>query len=401
MAFDPSNVRRQFPLLMQEEVVYLDYAATTQKPQCVLDAMDEYYKRDNANAHRGMHILSERATIQYEKSRAAVQHFLNAFRPEEIIFTKSCTEALNLVAKSWGKMNLKKDDVIVLSILEHHSNIVPWLQLKQEIGIEIKWIEIDEDGTLQMEMLDQFIAEGNVKMISITGQSNVLGVRPPLEEIIKKAHAAGALVCVDAAQLVAHHLIDVQKLDCDFLAFSGHKLYGPNGIGVLYGKKDLLQNMPPMIGGGMMIEEVTRDDFTSADIPGRFEGGTPPVAEAVGLRSAIEWLKQFDWEEIEKHEKELMEYASEKLNKIDGLKMLPHSSGCISFIIDEIHPHDLTEIIGREGVCLRAGHHCTQPLHEFYLYGATSRISIGIYNTKEDIDLCVSAIELVYEKMRT
>ena len=419
----------------------MDNAATAQIPSAALQAMDEFNKKNNANVHRGMHVLAERATIAYESARACVKDFLNASRPEEIIFTKNCTEGINLVAKSWGR-SLKAGDVIVLSLLEHHSNIVPWMQLKEEIGIELKWLDIDEKGHLDLDQYKKYLAEGNVKMVAITGQSNSLGIRPPINEMIADAHQSGALCLVDAAQLAAHHKIDVQDLDCDFLTFSGHKTYGPFGIGVLYGKRALLESMPPFLSGGMMIQEVNMDTFTSAEIPAKFEAGTPPVAQATGLEAAIKWMGEFDWKDIESHERELLDEAIAQLKTVDGLTILgpvepqgfsqdttrishdsltaesstsdqnknitdetairtdkqrtgaaTEISGCVNFVIDGIHPHDLTEIIGRKGVCMRAGHHCNQPLHKALNQVASTRLSVGIYNTKEEIALAVEAIK--------
>jgi len=392
MPLDILHIRQQFPILKQNTCIYLDSAATSQKPESVIKAMNAYYGTSNANVHRGMHELAEKATTAYEDSRKTVASFLHC-APYEIVFTKGTTESLNLVAKTWGKANLKKDDTVVLTILEHHSNIVPWQQLQQDIGFTISWIDINENGNLKLDELDAALATGKVKLVSLTGQSNVLGVHPPLEDIIQKVHAAGALCCIDAAQLVAHKEIDITKLQCDFLAFSGHKLYGPTGIGVLYGKKEHLENMPPFLGGGMMIQEVTTDGFTVAEIPAKFEAGTPPIAEAVGLRAAIDWFSQYNWDDITLHDKELCTYAVEQLSTIEGLSFLGKPTECIiSFTIKSIHPHDLTDIIGRSGVCLRAGHHCAQPLHKRLGINASTRLSIGIYTTKEDIDRAVKEI---------
>ena len=402
MTLKPSQIRSQFPFLDSREggrpIVYLDNAATTQKPQAVLDALHNFYVHDNANVHRGMHGRAERATIAYENARKAVQKFLNAAYPEEIVFTKNCTEAINLVAACWGRKFLKKGDIIVLSMLEHHSNTIPWFQLREEQGITIKWIDIDDEGNLKLEMLDDFLKKKKVKLVAITGQSNVLGTRPPLKKIIKKSHDAGALVLVDAAQLIAHHPIDVRDLDCDFLAFSGHKIYGPTGIGVLYGKSEYLEAMSPWLGGGMMIQEVTLDRFMPADIPQKFEGGTPPIAQTVGLGAAIDWLSQFAWKDIEEHESALIQKAVEVLSTIDGLTILgttelPTSSGPLSFTLKNIHPHDLTDILGQRDICLRAGHHCAQPLHKRLGITASTRLSVGIYNTMAEIELLPKAIE--------
>lgn len=427
MALDPSALRRHFPFLARQidghPIVYLDSAATAQKPQAVLDRMQKFYEEENANVHRGMHALAERATIAYEDARGTVQKFLNAAHAEEIIFTKSCTEAINLVARSWGRANLRKGDAILLSLLEHHSNIVPWLQLKEENGIDVRWIDIDDAGQFRLSQLDAYLREGNVKLVSITAQSNVLGTRPPLQEIIAKAHEHGALVLVDAAQSVSHHPTDVQALDCDFLAFSGHKLYGPTGIGILYGKRDLLRAMPPFLGGGMMIHEVHQDRFTPADLPQKFEAGTPPIAQAVGLAAAIGWLGQYSWEEIEAHEQSLIAAAIDWLGSFPNVRILGpatvadyglrvagsrnskpvtrnFSSGCLSFTIEGVHPHDLTEILGRQGICLRAGHHCAQPLHRRLGVAASTRLSVGMYNTIDEVRSLASPLLAAVGKLR-
>ena len=373
--------------------------------------MEKFYTEENANVHRGMHVLAERATVAYEGAREVVRTFINAAHPEEIIFTKSCTESINLVAKSWGRNNLHKDDVVLLSILEHHSNIVPWLQLKEEIGIKVKWVDIDDRGQFRLDHFIDIMDDGGVCLVAITAQSNVLGTRPPLKDIITKAHEHGAVVLVDAAQSISHGATDVRALDCDFLAFSGHKLYGPDGVGVLYGKRELLQAMPPFLGGGMMIKEVRSDAFTSADLPQKFEAGTPPISEAVGLGAAIEWLGQFSWKDIEAHEQALIAAAIIELRKVNGLQILGHPvgaqnfapvhSGCIGFTIDGIHPHDLTDILGKKGICLRAGHHCTQPLHRALGITASTRLSVGIYNTLEEIRSVPAAITAAQSTLRS
>lgn len=430
---DIHEIRRQFPILRQtvesRPLIYLDSAATAQKPITVLDAMTSFYKTENANAHRSMHVLAERATVAYENARGAVRRFIGASRSEEIIFTRNCTEAINLVARTWGN-SLEAGDTIVLSILEHHSNIVPWLQLKEERDINIEWIDIDDDGNLRLDQLDEFLKRGTVKLVAITAQSNVLGVRPPLEIIIEKAHIAGALVLVDAAQAIAHNPICVSPppvypesnrmageglgMGADFLAFSGHKLYGPTGIGVLYGKYELLESLPPFLGGGQMIHEVHTDHFTPADIPARFEAGTQPIAEAVGLHAAIDWIAQFDWKDIGKHEQNLLALAAEELRNINSLRILGSSNkptsqqannstknaGCMSFVIEGIHPHDLTEILGRQGICLRAGHHCAQPLHRRLGITASTRLSVDIYNTEEEIKAIKPAVLEAMNRLR-
>ncbi|MDD5041792.1 MAG: SufS family cysteine desulfurase [Candidatus Peribacteraceae bacterium] len=391
MALDSAAIRRQFPCLQaRERLTYLDSAASAQKPESVLQTMDAFARREYASVHRGLYPLSEGATDAYEQARETVRAFIGAEHRDEIIFTKSTTESLNLLAKSWGHATLKKGDAVALTLLEHHSNIVPWLQLKEEKGIEMVWIDIDDEGRLKQDELTRALKKGNVKLVSVTGLSNVLGVRPPVKDMIAAAHQSGALVAVDAAQLVGHHPISVRELDCDFLAFSGHKPYGPTGIGVLYAKRSLLRAMPPFLGGGMMIREVHRDGFTPADAPQKFEAGTPPITEAIGLKAALEWLGSIGWKDIETYEAKLMETAYETLKSIPGLHILGHKdpagvSGCVSFVLEGIHPHDLTDLLGQEEFCLRAGHHCTQTLHERLGITASTRLSIGLYNTEEEI----------------
>jgi len=398
MALDCAAIRRQFPFLReQEHLIYLDSAASAQKPECVLQAMDAFSRQKYANVHRGLYPLSEEATELFEQSRETVRSFLGARHRDEIIFTKGTTESLNLVAKSWGNTMLKKGDAVALTVLEHHSAIVPWLQLKEEKGIEIVWIDIDDQGHLKREELVRALKKGNIRLVSVTGLSNVLGVRPPIKEIIAEAHQAGALVCIDAAQLVGHNPVSVQELNCDFLAFSGHKPYGPTGIGVLYAKRELLRSMPPFLGGGMMIREVHHDGFTPADAPQKFEAGTPPIVEAIGLKTALEWIEAIGWNAIEAHEAALMNAAYETLGGIPGLRILglqkpSDASGCVSFVVEGAHPHDLTDLLGQEGFCLRAGHHCAQPLHERLGVSASIRLSVALYNTEEEIRALCPAI---------
>ncbi|MFA6039734.1 MAG: cysteine desulfurase [Candidatus Peribacteraceae bacterium] len=395
-----SSLRRQFPILSQHveghPLVYLDNAATAQKPLAVLEAMQVYYTRDNANPHRSMHPLAARATAAMEHARETTASFLHAAHPWEIVFTKNATEGINIVMhgfrRDWGK-----GDTVVLSPLEHHSNIVPWLLLKEERGIDIAWMDIDDEGNPDLASLDRILKTRRVKLVGLTALSNVFGSRPPLEEIITRAHAAGALVLVDAAQAIAHFPVDVAALDCDFLVFSGHKLYGPTGIGVLYGKEAALSALPPLLGGGMMIQHVTREAFTQADIPARFEGGTPPVAEAVGLAAAIAWFRQFAWEDIEAHERSLLALAQQELSAIPGLRFYGPKDpgeryGALCFTVEGIHPHDLTELLGKRGICMRAGHHCAQPLHKQFSLPATTRLSVALYNTEEEIRAVAPAI---------
>jgi cysteine desulfurase/selenocysteine lyase len=405
---DVLAIRRQFPFLDaqvdKEPLIYLDSAATSQKPQAVLDAMDHFYKTANGNPHRGMHPLAERATIAYEDARKTVQHFLHAQSTEEIIFTKSTTESINLVARTLGA-TLQKGDVILVSALEHHSNSVPWLQLKEEKEITVRWIEIDAKGQIDQGSYEQALHDGHVKLVAMTGLSNVLGTAPDLRYMAERAHAHNALFLVDAAQMAAHMPIDVQEIDCDFLALSGHKIYGPTGIGVLYGKKKILEHLPPFLGGGMMIREVTRTSFRTADLPAKFEAGTPPVAEAVGLAAAITWQEQYAWDDRIAHEQTLLALAQTELLMIPGISILgpEHSierSGCISFTIDGMHPHDLTDLLGEKGICLRAGHHCAQPLHEHLGINASARLSVSIHTTEEEILMLRPAILEAIQKLK-
>lgn len=401
MALNIEHIRRQFAFLNPSSgktPVYFDSAATTQKPAAVLDAMRDFYEHSNGNAHRGLHALADAATEKYENARTTVQEFLSARYSDEIIFTRNATEAINLIAKSWGRANVKKGDAIVLSIMEHHSNIVPWLQLKDAVGCEIVWIDIDDEGQLKMDELDAALAKGNVKLVAITGQSNVLATRPNTDDMLKMIRDAGALLLVDGAQLAAHELTDVVSRDYDFFVFSGHKLYGPTGIGVLYARRELLKDMPAFLGGGMMIREVTKDGFVPADAPMKFEAGTMPVADAVGLAAAIDWFRSLNGSNRLQHEKALMTHTLNVLQTIDGLRILGPTDankrfGCIAFTIDGIHPHDLTDILGQNGFALRAGNHCAQPLHERLGINASARLSFGLYNTTEEIDALIPEIE--------
>jgi cysteine desulfurase/selenocysteine lyase len=397
MHFDVSVIRRQFPLLEEriegKTIVYLDNAATTQKPHVVLDAMMDFYMHRNANVNRGVHPLAEAATTAYDAARKTVQSFLNAKHSHEILFTRNATEAINLVARSWGA-SLTAKDTIAVSIAEHHSNIVPWQQTKGNVA----WISLTDDGQMDLKSLENILGK-KVKMVAMTGLSNVLGSMTPLKKAIDMAHAHGALVLIDAAQLAAHAVIDVQALDADFLVFSGHKIYGPLGIGVLYGKSKLLSAMPPFLGGGDMIGVVKKTGFTAAELPRKFEAGTPAIADAVGLAAAVQWMESIGRESIASHERMLLEYAMQQLKKINGLSILGSATehhSCISFTVSGAHPHDLTELMGRSGVCVRAGHHCTQPLHEHLGINASVRLSVAAYNTLDDIDRCVASLKDAY-----
>ena len=387
MSLDVSAIRGQFPLFTREPTLaYLDNAATTQKPRVVLDAIREFYETSNGSVHRAMHPLAERATEAYEHARETVRTFVNAAHADEILFTKNATEALNLVAHSWGKMHLHTGDTVLLSTLEHHSNIIPWLQLKEERGIAIEWIPLDDNGALDIAAAQRMLTAGNVKMMAITGLSNVTGECPPLKDLIALAHRNGAVVLIDAAQLVAHKAIDVTDLDCDFLAFSGHKVYGPDGIGVLYGKRAHLETMPPFLGGGSMVRTVTKDGFTPAEPPQTFEAGTPPVAQAVGLAAALTWLTQLPVTQREAHDARLMNLALEQLVSIDGLRIVGQAHiGNLSFAIDGVHAHDIAQFLGDRGICIRAGNHCAQILHDTLSLPSSARVSLALYNTDDDI----------------
>ena len=392
------NIVSQFPALQHaNSCVYLDSAATTQKPGCVIDAMNTHMKSCTANVHRGVHGIAETTTGQFEHARGVCRDFLGAHSSDEIVFTRNTTESINLVAHSWARQHLQKGDMVFLSIFEHHSNIVPWLQLKEERGIGIEWIPTTEDGELDLDAYKELLSSHAVKLVSITGQSNVTGYKPPLRQIVDAAHEQKAKVLLDAAQLAAHEAIDVQKLNCDFLALSGHKLYGPSGIGALYLKQEHAETMPPFLGGGGMIDQVHRDSFTPAPPPHRFEAGTPPIAQAIGLAAALTWIEDIGWEAIESYEAEVAEYAVEQLQAIPNITLhvaraTLHDAPIIPFTIDGMHAHDLTHIMSDKGVHLRAGHHCAQPLHDHLGIPATTRLSLGIYNTKDDIDACIKAI---------
>jgi cysteine desulfurase/selenocysteine lyase len=406
VTFDVAAIRREFPLLASSKALaYLDSAATSQKPVSVLDAMDRYERTINSNVHRAMYPLAEEATNAYEGARMTVQKFIGATHVDEIVVTKNSTEALNLVAHGWGVRHMKEKDAVLLTLLEHHSNIVPWLQLKERRGIDVRWVGIDAEGHIDMKTVKKELAKGDVKMVSVTGLSNVLGARPDIAAVTKEAHAHDAAVCIDAAQLAAHHPIDVTEIDCDFLAFSGHKLYGPTGIGILYGKRECLREMDPMMGGGMMIQEVRTDGFTPADPPSRFEAGTPPITEAIGLAAALDWMKKVGWKALIAHEEKLLAHAQESLENIGGLTILGPKksgdrSGCLSFVLDGVHAHDLTHALGEKGLCLRAGHQCAQPLHRHLGIPASTRLSVAAYNTMEEIDRLAPAIRAVQSKLQ-
>ena len=402
-AFDVARWRADFPILAERvydnPLVFLDSAASAQKPQCVIDSVAHCYTHEYANIHRGVYWLSQRATQAYEGARVKVQRFINAALEREIIFTKSTTEAINLVATSYGGFSLKAGDEIILSQLEHHANIVPWQLLRERIGIEIKVVQIDERGNFLLEEFEKLLCP-RTRLVAVTHTSNALGTITPVNEILRLAHAEGALVMLDGAQSVVHGPVDVQALDVDFFTFSGHKLYGPSGIGVLYGKADILSDMPPYQGGGDMIRHVTFEKTEFADIPGRFEAGTPHIAGAYGLAAAIDYVTAIGMEAIAAHEHDLLEYATGRLQEINSLRLIgtaDQKAGIISFELDGIHAHDIGTILDREGIAVRVGHHCAQPVMDHFGIAGTVRASFGLYNDKADIDALVQALGAVRE----
>ena len=398
-----SVYRADFPLLESSDVIYMDNAATSQRPQVVLDAMNEFYKHHNANPLRGVYKLSVEATEDYENARAKVAKFIGAAGSEEIVFTRNATESLNLVAYSYGLSNIKAGDEIVVSILEHHSNMLPWQMVAKATGAKLVFLDCEEDGEITKAEIDSKINE-KTKIVACTQISNVLGIPTPIEYIIEKAHSVGAIAVVDGAQSIPHKKIDVRALDADFFAFSGHKLCGPMGIGVLYGKKELLDAMPPFLSGGEMIEYVTRDSATYAELPHKFEAGTVNAEGAVGLAAAIDYIEGVGYDKIEAIEKELSAYAIETLSKnkyvrILGSKDLGKHSGIINFILEGVHPHDVSTILDSKGIAVRAGHHCAQPLLQHLKINSTTRASLSFYNTKEEIDALSAALSDIRKEM--
>jgi cysteine desulfurase/selenocysteine lyase len=389
---DVYAVRRHFPALTREvkgkPLVYFDNAATTQKPQVVIDALVEYYSKFNANIHRGIHTLAEEATAAFESTRDTVQRFINSPTREQIIFTGGTTEGINLVAQTWGRQNIKKGDEILISAMEHHSNIVPWYIVAQEKGAVLKVIPVNDDGELVMSEFEKLLTE-KTKIVAVVHASNALGTINPVKKIIDAAHKAGAVVLVDGAQSSVHLDIDVQALDCDFFAFSSHKIYGPTGVGVLYGKKQLLEDMPVYQGGGEMIREVSYDNISYNDLPYKFEAGTPNIADAIAFKAALDFTSKIGKEKIRRHEHELLAYATEKLEAIPGLKIIGRAKNkvsLISFVMDKVHPQDLGILLDNRGIAVRTGHHCAQPLMDRYCIPGTTRASFAMYNTKEEID---------------
>ncbi|MFN3851275.1 MAG: SufS family cysteine desulfurase [Spirosomataceae bacterium] len=402
---DIQKIRKDFPILDEvingKQLVYFDNAATTQKPVQVLEALANYYGHYNANIHRGIHHLAEKATSAFEASRKAIQVFLNAKLTEEIIFTYGTTDGINLVAQTYGRKFLKEGDEIIISTLEHHSNIVPWQMLCEEKGCVLKVIPINDAGELLMDEYEKLLSE-RTKFVSVVHVSNALGTINPVKEIIAKAHAVGAKVLIDGAQASSHLTLDVQDLDTDFYVLSAHKLYGPTGMGVLYGKKEILDAMPPYRGGGEMIKEVTFEKTTYNELPYKFEAGTPNIADVVAVKNALDYVAELGKENIAAYENELLKYGTEALNEIDGLRIIGQAKekvSVISFVVDGIHPQDIGVILDQQGIAVRTGHHCTQPLMKRLGLVGTSRASFAVYNTKEEIDKLVSGIRKVQKMM--
>ena len=402
MSFDVSVVKKDFPLLSREEngepLIYLDSAATSQKPQKVLEVVDSYYREINANVHRGAYRLAEQATTAMEDAREKVSSFIKSDRSEEIIFTKNATESINLVARSWGESNLNEGDVVLVSSLEHHANIVPWHQLAESRGIEVRWIPLTESGLFDLTDLDRLL--DGVKLVAVSGASNVLGTVPPVRMLADAAHNVGALCLVDASQYVPHRPTDLAELGCDFLAFTGHKMCGPTGIGVLWGRSELLESMPAFLGGGEMILDVTKEGFTTNTIPWKFEAGTPPIAEIVGLGAAVDYLESLGMENVLDHEKTLTSYALQTLSDRFGNDLVIHGptdvsvrGGVLSMCYQDVHPHDVSQVLDSHGVCVRAGHHCAKPLMKLLDVNATVRASLYLYNDESDVDALADALE--------
>ncbi len=405
-AFDVAAVREDFPILDTQvgahPLIYLDNAATAQKPQAVMDALSHYYSATNANIHRGVHYLSAEATDAYDKARVTVANFINAAEPRECIFVRGTTEGINLVASSWGRTNLRKGDEILLTGMEHHANIVPWQMVAAATGAVIKVIPVTDRGELALDDIDKLLTP-RVKLLALTHVSNALGTINPVRELVARAHAVGALTLVDGAQSAPHLRVDVRSLDCDFFAFSGHKVFGPTGIGVLYGKAALLEKMPPYQGGGDMIERVTFEKTTYRGLPERFEAGTPDISGAIGLAAAIHYLAKFDHAKLSAYESDLLAYASDAVAGVNGVRIVgeaPEKVGVLSFVMDDVHPHDIGTVLDSEGIAIRAGHHCCQPLMKRFGIAGTARASFAFYNTRAEVDRLADALVKV-KKMFT
>ena len=401
---DVKRIREDFPILREQvhgkPLVYLDSTASAQKPRQVIDTLAFVYEHAYANVHRGIHYLSETATQMYEDARRKIARFINARSPREIVYVRNTTEGINLVAYAWGLANLKPGDEVLITEMEHHSNIVPWQLVCQMTGATLRWVPITPEGFLDMEALDRLLTE-RTRIFAFTAMSNVLGTVNPVKELVARAHAVGALALVDGAQSVPHLPVDVQDLDCDFLAFSGHKMCGPSGIGVLYGKRELLEAMPPFLGGGEMIRQVKLTGSTWNDLPHKFEAGTPAIAEAIALGAAVDYLSNLGMDNVAAHERALVRYAYERMQDVEGLRILgpdpEHRGGVIAFTLGDVHPHDIAAILDAEGIAIRAGHHCAQPVHDRYGIPASARASFYVYNTEEEVDALVTALHKVVE----
>jgi cysteine desulfurase/selenocysteine lyase len=398
---DPLAYRHDFPILAREvragvPLIYFDNAASTQHPQSVIRSITSCYEEHYANVHRGIHQLAQESDELFDAARESVRAFINAPTPEQCIFTYGSTSGINTVARSWGDANIRADDEILLTEMEHHSNLVPWQQLAERTGAVLRHIPVTDDGLLELDALDTLLTE-RTKLVALVSISNVLGTINPVAEIIRRAHAAGAVVLVDGAQSVPHQRTDVQALDCDFLVFSGHKMLGPSGVGVLYGKREILEAMPPFLGGGNMIRRVMLDTFEPGELPARFEAGTPPIVPAIGLGAAIDYLDRIGLEAVERHERILVTRAHEILDNIEGVRILgpgpEHKAGIVSFTVEGVHAHDVAEVVDRSGIAVRAGHHCAMPLHKRFGIGATARASFYLYNTLAEVEQLGPAIE--------
>ena len=403
ISFDVSAIRKDFPILASQvhgkPLIYLDNAATSQKPECVIDALTRFYQRDNANIHRGVHQLSERSTQSYEAARGKVQRFLNAANTREIVFVSGATEGINLVAQTFGRKNVGAGDEVVISAMEHHSNIVPWQMLCEEKGAVLRVVPINDQGEMEFEQFEKLLNH-RTRLVAVSHVSNALGTINPVREIVKTAHGRNIPVLIDGAQAVPHMRVDVRSLDCDFYVFSGHKVFGPTGIGVLYGRERLLEDMPPWKGGGDMIRSVTFAKTTYNDLPYKFEAGTPNIAGVIGLGTAIEYLDEIGMDAAAAHEQDLLQYGTRALESLSGLRLIGtarEKAGVLSFVIDGVHPHDAATILDLEGVAVRAGHHCAQPVMDRFGVTATTRASLAFYNTREDIDALVAGIQKVKE----
>jgi cysteine desulfurase / selenocysteine lyase len=406
---DVDRVRADFPILAREvhpgkPLVYLDSTATSQKPRQVIEVMDAFYRESNANIHRGIHVLAEESTYKYEEARVKVAGFIHSPSPRQVIFTRNTTEAINLVALTWGRGNLKGGDIVILTEMEHHSNLVPWQILAGEIGLQLEFIPVTPQGLLDLDEYRRLLGLGP-KLVAFSQMSNVLGTINPAGEIIRQAHEAGAMTLVDAAQSVPHFPVDVQALEADFLAFSSHKMCGPTGIGALYGRKALLESMPPFMGGGDMIKRVNLRSFVPNELPYKFEAGTPAIAEAIGFGAAVDYLKEVGMAAISAHEQEIINYALERLEEIPGVTVYgpaaEHKGGVAAFSLNGVHAHDVAQVLDQDGVAVRAGHHCAQPLHEKFDLPATARASFYLYNKLDEVDSLVRGIYRVKELFRT